>query len=257
MADQIIGSPPALQSVSLLFNAAQLALGAQKPPFKAQIQGQDSTTGAATLDIVTLDATLEETHSFTNEITEHPVEQGADITDHVRPRPVELRLRGIVSNTPLDSSLTNALLTAIPALGITAASAAQAQSLLALADASKQTYETLRFLSETGSPCIVYTPFRNYSSMVISSLEITRNQTTGAALAFSVSFREVTTVESASVTVALPSSAQAALDMGQTGPAGASKSLKSQTDPLLKGGSMNPLNLLDRAPAGFAKTIGF
>ena len=36
------------------------------------------------IDTLELDAAIAEMHSGANEVTEHPVEDGGDITDHVR-----------------------------------------------------------------------------------------------------------------------------------------------------------------------------
>lgn len=50
------------------------------------------------------DADLQETHEGTNLITEHPVEEGADISDHVRPQLKRFTVEGVVSDTPLLSN---------------------------------------------------------------------------------------------------------------------------------------------------------
>lgn len=50
---------------------------------------------------ITLDASLHEQHTGTATITDHPVETGSNVTDHIRPDPDMLTIEGIVSNTPL------------------------------------------------------------------------------------------------------------------------------------------------------------
>lgn len=50
------------------------------------------------------DADLQETHEGTNIITEHPVEDGADISDNVRPQLRRFSVEGFVSDTPLLSN---------------------------------------------------------------------------------------------------------------------------------------------------------
>jgi hypothetical protein len=50
------------------------------------------------------DVDLQETHEGTNIITEHPVEDGADIADNVRPQLRRFTLEGFVSDTPLLSN---------------------------------------------------------------------------------------------------------------------------------------------------------
>lgn len=50
-----------------------------------------------------LDASLEELHISDSEVTTHPVEEGSDITDHVRPKADAIRLTGVVSNQPIET----------------------------------------------------------------------------------------------------------------------------------------------------------
>jgi hypothetical protein len=52
-------------------------------------------------DLADIDCVLEESHSFTNMVTDHPVENGAHISDHSRPEPDKLTMRCFISNTPL------------------------------------------------------------------------------------------------------------------------------------------------------------
>jgi hypothetical protein len=50
---------------------------------------------------LTLDATTSETHEISAVVTDHPVEKGVNISDHVRPEPDVIKLEGVVSNTPI------------------------------------------------------------------------------------------------------------------------------------------------------------
>lgn len=47
---------------------------------------------------IEMDATVEITHNFKSSITEHPVESGAKVTDHVRPENRSFSVKGYVSN---------------------------------------------------------------------------------------------------------------------------------------------------------------
>lgn len=47
---------------------------------------------------IELDATVEITHNFRSQITEHPVETGSKVTDHVRPENRSFSIKGYVSN---------------------------------------------------------------------------------------------------------------------------------------------------------------
>jgi hypothetical protein len=56
---------------------------------------QDVTSGLIELDAVTLFAP---DHGV--EITDYPIELGANLTDHIREQPVRLRVNGVVTNSP-------------------------------------------------------------------------------------------------------------------------------------------------------------
>lgn len=64
-----------------------------------------SPTGKTAM--VEFDCTGSEEHTQAAEVTEHPVEVGADITDHVRPLRVKLNLTGTITNTPINSNITD------------------------------------------------------------------------------------------------------------------------------------------------------
>lgn len=51
--------------------------------------------------VILFDATLSEEHRAEAEITEHPVERGANVSDHIRPKLERLRLDVHVTNTPI------------------------------------------------------------------------------------------------------------------------------------------------------------
>jgi hypothetical protein len=54
------------------------------------------------IDTIWVDASLRETYSYGAEVTEHPVEQGADVADHIRPRSRVLSIEAVVTNTPIE-----------------------------------------------------------------------------------------------------------------------------------------------------------
>src|ERR1700755_2538886 len=49
---------------------------------------------------IRIDATVGETHLYANTVTDHPVEIGSPVTDHVRPDPIKLTISGVISNAP-------------------------------------------------------------------------------------------------------------------------------------------------------------
>jgi hypothetical protein len=48
------------------------------------------------------DATIGETFSTPISVTRHPIETGADVTDHAQPQPVSVLVEGVVSETPFE-----------------------------------------------------------------------------------------------------------------------------------------------------------
>jgi hypothetical protein len=55
-----------------------------------------------------IDVSIREEHNSSAEITRHPVEDGVEITDHVRLGPDRLQIEGIVTNQPLELPLSHA-----------------------------------------------------------------------------------------------------------------------------------------------------
>ena len=51
--------------------------------------------------LVQLDASIHEVYNDNSESTQHPVEDGSTVTDHIRKLPESIEITGIVSNTPI------------------------------------------------------------------------------------------------------------------------------------------------------------
>lgn len=60
-----------------------------------------SAVSRVALGKIVADAVLEEVHSSTATITDHPVETGSAVTDHVRKNPDSLRLTLLITNSPI------------------------------------------------------------------------------------------------------------------------------------------------------------
>ena len=202
------------QSISLAFNAALLAEGALRPAFRTSLNAQGTT------DVIQIDVTVSEVHSLQAEVTQHPVEVGADIADHYRPKPAELRIQGIVTDTPLDNSLGLAVARALEgpigtAIGVTQGIAATA---LGRASILRSTFNALQSLHDNAVPCQIFTPYKIYRDMLMTDLQVTRDKAGGEALYFTAAFREVFFVSSSTTSINVPAANQVPLDLGtQTG----------------------------------------
>lgn len=121
------------------------------------------------------DVTVEERHLDELTITEHPVEQGAAITDHAFKRPAVVMIRAGWSNS----------------------------SLQALGDPTYATRVYQQFLDLQGSrqPFDVVTGKRLYTNMLIQRLGVTTDEKTENVLMMTVECREIIIVSTQTVSV--------------------------------------------------------
>ena len=122
--------------------------------------------------------TLQESGSDELEITQHPVQTGAAITDHAYVKPATLNMDILFS--PLTAPLS-------------------------------ETYANLLALQASRIPFMVVTGKRSYKSMLISSLTCSTDAQTENVLAISLQLREIiiVNVETAQITVTADRSKQA------------------------------------------------
>lgn len=151
--------------------------------------------GPTKIDDLELDVTRSEQHAGEVEVTEHPVEEGFNVTDHARPKPDTLTLDCIVSNTPLNRTQKKRVVKAFGQAFETTTLADQKQGVAGYAEAA---YQKLLQLKNAGDLIRVITQIRTYSSMIISNLSVPRDNKTGDALAFTIAFRQVRVVRNKS-----------------------------------------------------------
>lgn len=141
-------------------------------PTLVSLTRQDNPT-----EVLELEATLEEGHAGTAETTDHPVEDGADITDHIRRKPEELTLKGIVSNRPI---LLLASLRAEPSIpgGDPATRAEDA-------------YGWLLETKDQGLLLQISTTLRDYANMAIIGMNVVRDKDRRNVLEVDLTLREI------------------------------------------------------------------
>lgn len=184
----------------------------------------------AQIDAMELDATVSEQHAGEVDVTEDQVEVGANIVDHARPKPEQLTIEGVVTNTPL------------------------APRVRALDP--EIAYAKLREIKDKTKLVSIITPLRTYDNMLMTSLSVPRDRRTGDALRFTASFREVRFATS-KVTATIVSEARPKAKLGsqvtkKTEEATATKSNKSALKRLTEGDVTGSVNrLADRLGAAF------
>ena len=153
----------------------------------------------AIIDALVLDASVKEEHLAEVEVTDHPVEQGAAVSDHARPKPEELTIEGLVSNTPLNFIQARRSVTSE---GFTWTTSAQTNAIRGNPGNAEAAYVTLRAMRDAPRLLTIITALRSYDNMVMTSLKIPRDKDTGDVLKFTAKFKQVRIVTNAVTVVA-------------------------------------------------------
>lgn len=157
-------------------------------------------------------ATIEEQHQDDLQITDHPVEVGANITDHAYKKPSSVVIKAAWSN---QASAANILQSAAQAVTGTINGAAGIASQVSgafggpsfsdvtgnSAKSIKDTYEDMLVLQGKRTLIDVYTGKRSYRNMLIESVTETTNSDTENSLVLTIKLREVILVSTRTVTL--------------------------------------------------------
>lgn len=167
------------------------------------------TVGAKKTTYIMKQVTIEEVHNDEMEITDHPVERGAVISDHAFARPAELIITAAWSNSPHEVSLLNQLTGA----------AASASSALRKVVGAVNLVSGISSMFSSGSPTTVftynailalyndrqlfdvYTGKRTYKNMLIKSLATTTDVRTENSLILRMGLRQIILADTTTVTV--------------------------------------------------------
>jgi len=123
---------------------------------------------------IELSASIRETHVYPNEVTAEPVDEGGDVTDHVRVKPVEVTIEGLVSNVGF---------------------ADQSSS-------SAEAFEALLELRNSRQTTTLITGLASYADMAVVNLSFPRGANTGDALPFTLVLKQIRKVKTSTTTLA-------------------------------------------------------
>lgn len=189
--------------------------------------------------IVQFDLTLSEGHEATADVTEHPVETGSNVADHVRPNPRTLNLELYVTNTPVSDlgrgssekqeldvpvweppleftpgSVYRKLRGLIP-LGQPRTITIRALTFPEVFDRVKEIHTTLLALWEKGVDMSIVTSLGTYETMVLTSVGVPRTEMGGAT--FSLATKQIRTVTTATVSAPQPKEKRGAPNQAKGG----------------------------------------
>lgn len=148
--------------------------------------------------VVEIDSCLEESHSLTNTVTDHPVEEGFNVSDHSRPNPDLVTLRCFVSNTPLSAEQRTR---AVRQGDVDFRTSSESGVQIGATDGrGANAYLKLLKLRNEGTLVEVVTTLKTYGTtategMMIESLTIPRSKDNFDGLEFSINLKQVRIVK--------------------------------------------------------------
>lgn len=178
----------------------------------------------ATVSVI-FDCDMQQAHAFANEITDHPVEEGADITDHVRRQLNRYTVEGYVTDSPTISnpdvvnqaafeqvelqiptkdfqpSVSAVIGAAVTAVGdaLFGGPAPLKATMLRFENFESRKRAALEILEEalkSARLVRVITSMKEYDNMLINTLDVTRTPDDGTGATFVVGLREIEQVSS-------------------------------------------------------------
>jgi hypothetical protein len=149
------------------------------------------------------DATVSESHTQTAVPTEHAVEKGANIVDHVRPAQPKLSIEAFVTNAPIvtPGSHTRNETGQVEGVPKTNASAFQMSGRI---DRVGDLWDEISEMVDTAALVTIQTSLRKYDSMVLTSLTTPRAAATGDAVRFNFEAVKIRLVSSQTVELSAP-----------------------------------------------------
>ena len=116
---------------------------------------------------IEIDVVLTESSTDSAETTDHPVEQGFDVSDHARLKPVTLQITGIISNTPVGAVQSQRVVSLGGGVTFTSVSAERVGGAVGFAERAAA---DLRKLLEARQLVTVTTSKRVYTDMMLTEL---------------------------------------------------------------------------------------
>jgi len=211
-------------------------------------------TGSVQFKFMYFDVVTSETHEGSSFISEHPVEKGANVSDHVRDELDKVTLEVFISNAPLgmpntpgvgdgqqqsmpiDAPTYTAPLAPTPGAVFSAIGGAVSSltnlilgkndkvnaNVLVFGDTNyvAQTLEALRDLKASKQMVNLVTSEHLYDSMILENYTLPRDSSSGTGGAFTLSFKQMRIVESKIVAAPVPTEPRAKVPVarGAKGP---------------------------------------
>lgn len=203
-------------------------------------------------DLLLVDATITRSTNYENEMTMFPVEDGPDVTDHIRTKPITMNIDGIISETPLSIEAQKAALVTSGgsfvnksiggfkgASAVTGAAGGKLGSKLFQSGGSPAELgrKALEELVLKRQPIRVAVGKKILDNMIMTRLSIPEDNQTGRALKFSCTLQQIRVVTGETVLIEKIASSAAHTGGKKTnlGAQATTDATKEQTTSLAKG----------------------
>lgn len=157
-------------------------------------QDDSGQTVSLRFDVVT-----SENHDSTNIITEHPVEEGADISDHVRPELDRVSIEAYVTNKPLPTNPDADQMGSFAPVFLPDGSAATVWQPNSFRDRVREMFESLQDAQKNHRIIRLETRMREYDNMVVERVSAPRTVEDGSGASFQLDLKEIRFVQAETV----------------------------------------------------------
>ncbi len=143
-----------------------------------------------TIGELVVDAVIKESHHFRAYISEHPVENGSTMADHVDNLPISLELECLVSNTPMSL------------VGLTLYDSLQRSS--SNNDFAQLAFDKIAEIFTKREPLSIVTTLKTYANMVLESLSIERDGHSAESLHFNCTAKQIRVINQKLINIPTP-----------------------------------------------------
>lgn len=135
-----------------------------------------------------LDVSLSEDHTFESDVTDYPVESGGSVSDNIRPKPIKVSIKGVITDTPLASNINSQGLN-----GLEFAELVQEEGFDNAVQflPSQLAYEFLKTVWQSQDVVQIRTSMGTFENMAMTSLEIPRSKETTGGLQFTATLQQI------------------------------------------------------------------
>lgn len=145
---------------------------------------------------IAADAVVSETHTRSNTVTDHPVEEGVNVSDHSRPEPDTLQVEMYISDTPTSLEQTQRAQKFMQQAGLNAGATTQGNSQISeVPGYSRAVRDRLDQYRLQATLLTVTTAIKTYTSMVVQSISETRTAKDAEAFHATVTFKFIRVVQ--------------------------------------------------------------